>query len=60
MILMKTKTSAFRNTNMYFLLLLDDVLLDENMQVAVHIDYTGREGLVQAFGKEPGEDTSGG
>ena len=29
-------------------------------RLAVHIDDTGREGLVQAFGKEPGEDTSGG
>lgn len=29
-------------------------------RLAVHIDDTGREGLVEAFGKEPGDDTSGG
>jgi FtsP/CotA-like multicopper oxidase with cupredoxin domain len=29
-------------------------------RLAVHIDDTGREGLVEAFGKKPGDDTSGG
>jgi FtsP/CotA-like multicopper oxidase with cupredoxin domain len=29
-------------------------------RLAVRIDDTGREGLIEAFGKEPGEDTSGG
>ncbi len=29
-------------------------------RLAIHIDDTGREGLIQAFGKEPSDDTSGG